>query len=46
MSDYLVRALGFNGKVRAFAARTTETVGKLNADIIHGQRRRQHLVDP
>lgn len=28
MSDYLVRALGFNGKVRAFAARTTETVGE------------------
>lgn len=28
MSDYLVRALGFNGNVRAFAARTTETVGE------------------
>ncbi|QCR30773.1 Hsp33 family molecular chaperone HslO [Lysinibacillus sp. SGAir0095] len=28
MSDYLIRALGFNGNVRAFAARTTETVGE------------------
>lgn len=26
MNDYLVRALGFNGEVRAYAARTTETV--------------------
>lgn len=28
MSDYLVRALAFNGNVRAFAARTTDTVGE------------------
>lgn len=28
MSDYLIRALAFEGKVRAFAARTTETVGE------------------
>jgi len=28
MKDYLVRAVGFNGQVRAFAARTTETVGE------------------
>ena len=28
MSDYLVRGLGFNGSVRVFAARTTETVGE------------------
>ncbi|GEK34501.1 Hsp33 family molecular chaperone HslO [Kurthia sibirica] len=28
MSDYLVRALGFNGSVRAFAVSTTETVGE------------------
>ncbi|KGR77553.1 Hsp33 family molecular chaperone HslO [Ureibacillus sinduriensis] len=28
MNDYLIRALGFNGNVRAFAARTTETVGE------------------
>ena len=28
MNDYLVRAVGFNGQVRAFAARTTETVGE------------------
>ncbi|MBD8026201.1 Hsp33 family molecular chaperone HslO [Ureibacillus sp. Re31] len=28
MKDYLVRAIGFNGQVRAFAARTTETVGE------------------
>ncbi len=28
MEDYLVRAIGFNGQVRAFAARTTETVGE------------------
>ncbi|RHW38376.1 Hsp33 family molecular chaperone HslO [Lysinibacillus yapensis] len=28
MSDYLVRAVGFNGQVRAFAARTTETVAE------------------
>lgn len=28
MSDYLVRALAFNGQVRAFAARTTETVAE------------------
>ena len=28
MSDYLVRALAFDGKVRAFAAKTTETVGE------------------
>lgn len=28
MGDYLVRAIGYNGQVRAFAARTTETVGE------------------
>lgn len=28
MNDYLVRAIGFNGQVRAFAVRTTETVGE------------------
>ena len=28
MSDYLVRALAFEGKVRAFAVRTTDTVGE------------------
>lgn len=28
MGDYLVRALGFNGSVRAFAARTTNTVAE------------------
>lgn len=28
MGDYLVRALGFNGNVRAFAVRTTDTVGE------------------
>ncbi|HWL25035.1 MAG TPA: Hsp33 family molecular chaperone HslO [Ureibacillus sp.] len=28
MSDYLVRALAFDGNVRAFAARTTDTVGE------------------
>ncbi|QFF97410.1 Hsp33 family molecular chaperone HslO [Psychrobacillus glaciei] len=28
MSDYLVRALAFKGSVRAFAVRTTETVGE------------------
>lgn len=28
MSDYLVRALGFNGSVRAFAVSSTETVGE------------------
>lgn len=28
MSDYLVRALAFEGSVRAFAARTTDTVGE------------------
>lgn len=28
MGDYLVRGLGFNGNVRAFAARTTDTVGE------------------
>ena len=28
MSDYLVRALAFDGKVRAFAVRTTDTVGE------------------
>ncbi|MCP1143267.1 Hsp33 family molecular chaperone HslO [Lysinibacillus endophyticus] len=28
MRDYLVRGLGFNGNVRAFAARTTNTVGE------------------
>lgn len=28
MSDYLVRALAFDGKVRAFSVRTTETVGE------------------
>jgi len=28
MGDYLVRALGYNGQVRAFAARTTETVAE------------------
>ena len=32
MSDYLIRALAFEGSVRAFAARTTDTVGE-------GQRR-------
>lgn len=28
MSDYLVRAIGFNGSVRAFAVSSTETVGE------------------
>ncbi len=28
MADYLVRGLGFNGNVRAFAVRTTDTVGE------------------
>lgn len=28
MQDYLVRALGYNGQVRAFAVKTTETVGE------------------
>lgn len=28
MKDYLVRALGFNGNIRAYAARTTLTVGE------------------
>lgn len=28
MTDYLVRAIGYNGQVRAFAARTTATVGE------------------
>jgi molecular chaperone Hsp33 len=28
MSDYLIKALGFNGQVRAYAAKTTETVGE------------------
>lgn len=28
MNDYLVKALGFNGQVRAYAALTTETVGE------------------
>ncbi|WP_342471475.1 Hsp33 family molecular chaperone HslO [Metasolibacillus sp. FSL H7-0170] len=28
MNDYLVRAIGFNGQVRAFAVRTTETIGE------------------
>lgn len=28
MGDYLVRGLGFNGKVRAFAVRTTDTVAE------------------
>lgn len=28
MNDYLVRALAFDGKVRAFSVRTTETVGE------------------
>ena len=29
MQDYLVRALGFNGQVRAFAVKTTETVSEV-----------------
>ncbi|OIK08754.1 Hsp33 family molecular chaperone HslO [Bacillus sp. MUM 13] len=28
MSDYLVKALGFNGQIRAYAASTTETIGE------------------
>ncbi|WP_419882632.1 Hsp33 family molecular chaperone HslO [Peribacillus sp. B-H-3] len=28
MSDYLVKALGFNGQIRAYAATTTETIGE------------------
>ena len=28
MEDYLVRALGFEGKVRAFAVNTTDTVSE------------------
>ncbi|WP_332650609.1 Hsp33 family molecular chaperone HslO [Lysinibacillus sp. 54212] len=28
MGDYLVRAIGYNGHVRAFAVRTTDTVGE------------------
>ncbi|MDS1029952.1 Hsp33 family molecular chaperone HslO [Bacillota bacterium LX-D] len=28
MNDYLIKALGYNGQVRAYAASTTQTVGK------------------
>lgn len=28
MEDYLVKALGFDGKVRAYAVRSTNTVGE------------------
>lgn len=28
MNDYLIKALGFNGQVRAYAVRTTKTVGE------------------
>lgn len=28
MGDYLVKALGFNGQIRAYAAKTTDTVGE------------------
>ncbi|SFD01655.1 molecular chaperone Hsp33 [Bacillus sp. OV322] len=28
MGDYLVKALGFNGQIRAYAASTTETIGE------------------
>lgn len=34
MNDYLVKALGYNGQVRAYAVKTTETVGE-------GQRRHE-----
>lgn len=37
MSDYLVRAVAFNGSVRAFAARTTDTIGEVQ---------RRHMMWP
>ena len=37
MEDYLVKAIAFNGQVRAYAVRSTETVEKHSAAIIHGQ---------
>lgn len=37
MSDYLVRATAFNGSVRAFAAKTTDTVGEVQ---------RRHMMWP
>ncbi len=40
MSDYLVRALAFDGKVRAYAVRTTDTVGEAQNATKHGQRHR------
>jgi redox-regulated HSP33 family molecular chaperone len=36
MNDYLVKALGYNGQVRAYAVSATKTVGKRSGVIIPG----------
>ena len=37
MEDYLVKALAFNGQVRAYAVRSTKLWVKHRDAIIHGQ---------
>ncbi len=39
--DYIVKALAFDGEIRAYAALTTETAQEAQTNIIHG---RQHLL--
>ena len=43
MKDYLVKATAYNNQVRAYAARTTESVGEAQRRHKHGQLLPQHL---
>ena len=43
MNDYLVKALAYDGQVRAFAVKTTETVAEAQRRHKHGQLHQLHL---
>ena len=46
MNDYLVKALAFNGEVRAYSVRSNRIqLVKRNAVMIHGEQLQQHLGD-
>ena len=39
--DYIVKALAFDGEIRAYASLTTESVQEDKQDTIHGQQPQQ-----
>ena len=42
MKDYLVKALAFDGEVRAYSVRTTNTVVRRKDVMIHGEQLQRH----